>query len=42
MTHVVLVIATIALAWFLPSESAMERHSARQELRPVDPAPGTS
>jgi len=31
-----------ALAWFLPSESAMERHSARQELRPVDPAPGTS
>jgi MFS transporter, FSR family, fosmidomycin resistance protein len=42
MTHVVLVIATIALAWFLPSESAMERHSARQELRPVDPAPGMS
>jgi MFS transporter, FSR family, fosmidomycin resistance protein len=42
MTHVVLVIATIALAWFLPSESEMERHSARQELRPVDPAPGMS
>jgi FSR family fosmidomycin resistance protein-like MFS transporter len=42
MTHVVLVIATIALAWFLPSESAMERHSARQELRPVDPASGMS
>jgi MFS transporter, FSR family, fosmidomycin resistance protein len=42
MTHVVLVTATIALAWFLPSESAMERHSARQELRPVDPAPGMS
>jgi MFS transporter, FSR family, fosmidomycin resistance protein len=42
MTHVVLVIATIALAWFLPSESEMERHSARQEVQPVDPAPGMS
>jgi len=40
MTHVVLVIATIALAWFLPSEPEMERLSAGHELRPADPAPG--
>jgi FSR family fosmidomycin resistance protein-like MFS transporter len=31
MTHVVLVIATIAIAWFLPSEAQMERLSARVE-----------
>jgi MFS family permease len=42
MTHVVLVIATIALAWFLPSESVMDRLSAGRELRPADPAPGLS
>jgi FSR family fosmidomycin resistance protein-like MFS transporter len=30
MTHVILVLATIALAWFLPGEDEMERHSARQ------------
>jgi MFS family permease len=40
MTHVVLVIATIGLAWFLPSESQMERLSAGQERRPADAAPG--
>ncbi|GAC1472187.1 MAG: MFS transporter [Candidatus Dormibacteraceae bacterium] len=31
MTHVVLVIATIAIAWFLPSEEKMERYSVRQQ-----------
>jgi FSR family fosmidomycin resistance protein-like MFS transporter len=31
MTHVVLVIATIAIAWFLPSEAEMERLSTRVE-----------
>jgi FSR family fosmidomycin resistance protein-like MFS transporter len=31
MTHVVLVIATIAIAWFLPSEPEMERLSTRVE-----------
>jgi FSR family fosmidomycin resistance protein-like MFS transporter len=30
MTHVVLVIVTIAIAWFLPDESEMERHAVRQ------------
>lgn len=29
MTHVVLVIATIGIAWFLPSEDEMERHVVR-------------
>ncbi len=29
MTHVVLVVATIAIAWFLPSEAEMERLSTR-------------
>jgi FSR family fosmidomycin resistance protein-like MFS transporter len=28
MTHVILVLATIVLAWFLPTEEAMERQSA--------------
>jgi FSR family fosmidomycin resistance protein-like MFS transporter len=31
MTHVVLVIATIAIAWFLPSEERMERYSLSQQ-----------
>jgi FSR family fosmidomycin resistance protein-like MFS transporter len=31
MTHVVLVIATIAIAWFLPSEEKMERYSVSQQ-----------
>ncbi|HEY1420213.1 MAG TPA: MFS transporter [Candidatus Dormibacteraeota bacterium] len=31
MTHVILVIATIAIAWFLPREDEMERYSVRQE-----------
>ncbi|HKV86831.1 MAG TPA: MFS transporter [Candidatus Dormibacteraeota bacterium] len=30
MTHVILVIVTIAIAWFLPREDEMERHSAAQ------------
>jgi FSR family fosmidomycin resistance protein-like MFS transporter len=28
MTHVILVLATIVLAWFLPTEAEMERHAA--------------
>ena len=39
MTHVVLVIATIAIAWFLPSESDMERLSTRVE---AEAAPATA
>jgi FSR family fosmidomycin resistance protein-like MFS transporter len=31
MTHVILVIVTIALAWFLPNEAEMQRLAARQE-----------
>jgi FSR family fosmidomycin resistance protein-like MFS transporter len=38
MTHVVLVIATIAIAWFLPSEAEMERLSARVEPEAGHPA----
>jgi MFS transporter, FSR family, fosmidomycin resistance protein len=38
MTHVVLVIATIAIAWFLPSEAEMERHSTRVETDEAQPA----
>jgi FSR family fosmidomycin resistance protein-like MFS transporter len=38
MTHVVLVIATIAIAWFLPSEPEMERLSARVEPEGAHPA----
>src|SRR5437867_10681336 len=30
MTHVVLVLGTIVLAWFLPTEQQMERYSAKQ------------
>jgi FSR family fosmidomycin resistance protein-like MFS transporter len=40
MTHVVLVIATIAIAWFLPSEVEMERHSTSQEMRLARPETG--
>jgi FSR family fosmidomycin resistance protein-like MFS transporter len=40
MTHVVLVIATIAIAWFLPREAEMERHSALQEAPLPHPAAG--
>jgi MFS transporter, FSR family, fosmidomycin resistance protein len=40
MTHVVLVVVTIVLAWFLPTESEMERHSEREEVRRARPAPG--
>jgi MFS transporter, FSR family, fosmidomycin resistance protein len=36
MTHVILVLGTIVLAWFLPREDEMERHSARtQEAQPA-------
>ncbi len=36
MTHVILVVATIAIAWFLPGEDEMERHSVRpQEIQPA-------
>ena len=35
MTHVVLVIATIAIAWFLPSEAEMERLSTHVESKPA-------
>jgi len=40
MTHVVLVIATIAIAWFLPREAEMERHSALQEPALPHPVAG--
>jgi FSR family fosmidomycin resistance protein-like MFS transporter len=40
MTHVVLVIATIGIAWFLPREAEMERHSALQEAALPHPAAG--
>jgi FSR family fosmidomycin resistance protein-like MFS transporter len=41
MTHVGLVIVTIAIAWFLPSEAEMERHSGEltQGARPVPGVP---
>jgi FSR family fosmidomycin resistance protein-like MFS transporter len=36
MTHVLLVLATLVLAWFLPREEEMEGHSvAQQEAQPV-------
>jgi FSR family fosmidomycin resistance protein-like MFS transporter len=36
MTHVILVAATIVIAWFLPREDEMERHSIRQHVaKPV-------
>ena len=30
MTHVFLVLATMVLAWFLPSETVIERHAAAE------------
>jgi len=33
MTHLILVALTIVIAWFLPNETDMDRHSVRQELR---------
>ncbi len=38
MTHVFLVLATIILAWFLPSEETIERHSAA-EATPLEVVP---
>jgi FSR family fosmidomycin resistance protein-like MFS transporter len=36
MTHVILVLVTIAIAWFLPREEEMERYSVRQhEIQPA-------
>jgi FSR family fosmidomycin resistance protein-like MFS transporter len=32
MTHVILVIVTIGIAWFLPREEEMERHALKPEL----------
>ena len=40
MTHVILVVITIGLAWFLPSEVAMERYSELEEVQRARPAPG--
>jgi FSR family fosmidomycin resistance protein-like MFS transporter len=40
MTHVVLVIATVAIAWFLPKEADMEHYSALQEVPLPHPAAG--
>jgi MFS transporter, FSR family, fosmidomycin resistance protein len=36
MTHVILVLVTIAIAWFLPREDEMERYSVKsQDIRPA-------
>jgi MFS transporter, FSR family, fosmidomycin resistance protein len=40
MTHVILVVITIGLAWFLPSEVAMERHTELEAVQRARPAPG--
>ena len=40
MTHVVLVILTVGIAWFLPKEAEMERLSAGQEVPRPHPAAG--
>jgi FSR family fosmidomycin resistance protein-like MFS transporter len=40
MTHVILVVVTIGLAWFLPREVEMERYSDRDEVVRARPAPG--
>src|SRR6266853_4660382 len=40
MTHVVLVVVTIGLAWFLPTEPEMELRSGREEVQGARPAPG--
>jgi FSR family fosmidomycin resistance protein-like MFS transporter len=42
MSHVVLVALTVALAWFLPTELQMERHSEREEVQRAQPAPGVA
>jgi len=31
MSHVILVIVTIGIAWFLPRENEIERYAVRQE-----------
>ena len=33
LTHVILVIVTIAIAWFLPGEADVERYAVRQAVR---------
>jgi len=40
MTHVVLVVVTIGIAWFLPREAQMERYSEREEVLRARQAPG--
>lgn len=35
MSHVILVVVTIAIAWFLPTESEMERYASAQEPVPT-------
>jgi MFS transporter, FSR family, fosmidomycin resistance protein len=40
MTHVVLVIVTIAIAWLLPTETEMERYSTPQETQQARPVAG--
>ena len=36
MTHVILVVVTIAIAWFLPREDEMERYSVKpQQIQPA-------
>lgn len=42
MTHVVLVIVTIGIAWFLPSEAEMERLSTHAEALRARPETGVS
>jgi FSR family fosmidomycin resistance protein-like MFS transporter len=39
MTHVILVLATIAIAWFLPREDEMERLTASQQEAPAPVTP---
>jgi fucose permease len=39
MTHVVLVLATIAIAWFLPREDQLERISLSQRDAPLAVTP---
>ena len=39
MTHVILVLATILIAWFLPREDEMERLAVRQQEAPVPVTP---
>jgi hypothetical protein len=42
MTHVILVIVTIGIAWFLPREGEMERYAAGQEPVPMVSEPVTA